>query len=476
MKRVFLVMAIFSMLLMTSVFAAENDNSNISVLLDYTPVEFDDKPIIQNDSILVPMRALFEALGTEVEWNNEDRSAVARNNLLEIEISVISKVMKKHTYEYIYKIYDADGNVSGHSYPDTRPNEEEVIALNTPPVIVNDRIYVPLRAISEAFGYYVDWDEGARTVTIMTDGSEPVREYEYSTEILGGRLIGFLPYEPATISSSHTFDEFDTSYKMTVDEQQDIQITTHGYLYTSVGNLYDDAVNLRLSPIEDTETVTDGNLEAIEIEPTGIVRNMYQRGKGFLVKLPEGTLARIEFSYNGTVSDKNTQRCIVIASKIISTLTYGGKTFDLSEKKKIQMGNIIIDKPIGFVAYAEMGADFTVYRITKLVSSDAQYQPQLCFYSGGWPSYDEDAISVSKQRGTMFGKRVTWMLEDDYCSFETLIKMSSGEYGQLYYHVFGYAEDDEQRKELIKLAEGARLAAKWEKFGGTDMIESDKSY
>ena len=46
------------------------------------------------------------------------------------------------------------------------------IEMDTPPVIVNERTLVPLRFVSEAFGARVDWDGAARTATILLDGKQ----------------------------------------------------------------------------------------------------------------------------------------------------------------------------------------------------------------------------------------------------------------------------------------------------------------
>lgn len=56
------------------------------------------------------------------------------------------------------------------------------IKLDTAPIIVNDRTLVPLRAVSEAFDYDVNWDEDTKTVTI----SKEIPKTEY--DILYGRL------------------------------------------------------------------------------------------------------------------------------------------------------------------------------------------------------------------------------------------------------------------------------------------------
>lgn len=49
----------------------------ITVTVDGTPLTFDQPPIIQNDRTLVPMRKIFEALDAEVFWDEPNQSVTA---------------------------------------------------------------------------------------------------------------------------------------------------------------------------------------------------------------------------------------------------------------------------------------------------------------------------------------------------------------------------------------------------------------
>ena len=46
---------------------------------------------------------------------------------------------------------------------------DEWIALDAPPRIVNDRTLIPLRAVAEALGAQVGWDEAEQVVTVELD-------------------------------------------------------------------------------------------------------------------------------------------------------------------------------------------------------------------------------------------------------------------------------------------------------------------
>ncbi|MCR2803412.1 copper amine oxidase N-terminal domain-containing protein [Paenibacillus soyae] len=51
-----------------------------------------------------------------------------------------------------------------------------------PPITYQGSTYLPARAVAEATGMYVGWDDATDTVIINTDGSAPVQEEEEETE------------------------------------------------------------------------------------------------------------------------------------------------------------------------------------------------------------------------------------------------------------------------------------------------------
>ncbi len=119
---------------------AQND---IDVYFNGNKLMFDSQPAIVNDRTYVPVRGIFEAFGLEVEWDGETQTAYAYGNDTEVILSLNSNQMY----------------VNG-----------EAVQLENAPFIQNDRILVPLRAISEALDCYVDWDGLSCTVTIIGGG------------------------------------------------------------------------------------------------------------------------------------------------------------------------------------------------------------------------------------------------------------------------------------------------------------------
>lgn len=114
-------------------------DSNIAVVLNGNKIIFDQNPIIENGRTLVPMRAIFEALGATVGWDDAIQTAIAMKGDLTVKIKINDN--------FIYK-------------------NEEQIKIDVPAKLVANRTLVPVRAISESFGCSVDWDEFTKTVLL----------------------------------------------------------------------------------------------------------------------------------------------------------------------------------------------------------------------------------------------------------------------------------------------------------------------
>jgi len=139
------------------VYASE---AEIAVYLDGERLEFDVPPLIIDGRAMVPMRAIFEAFGTFVHWDEQRQEIRTQWRTDDItlrigdpQVEIWSSLGFWHTpYE------DVDGISFGW-----------YIDLDVPPQIVNNRTFVPLRAVSEIFRATVEWDEGTRTVYFLLE-------------------------------------------------------------------------------------------------------------------------------------------------------------------------------------------------------------------------------------------------------------------------------------------------------------------
>jgi len=112
----------------------------LSVIVDGKPVVFDAAPYIDaNNRIMVPLRAIVEALGAKVDWGSKGRTIT------------------------IYK----NGRKSVFTIGSTTALFAGVwVTMDTFPVIQGDRTMVPARYVAESIGARVTWDEAMRAVII----------------------------------------------------------------------------------------------------------------------------------------------------------------------------------------------------------------------------------------------------------------------------------------------------------------------
>ena len=120
-------------------------------------LSFDDgnAPFIYEERTMMPLRAISEALDATVFWFGDSNSIqiVSYDTLLLLQIG--NGLMAKHKIE--------NGEAS---------KERETIQLEVAPMIHNERTYVPLRAIAEAFDASITWDNPTRSAIIIPKEKE----------------------------------------------------------------------------------------------------------------------------------------------------------------------------------------------------------------------------------------------------------------------------------------------------------------
>lgn len=117
-------------------------NMDVIVKLDGEILQFDVAPCLISDRTMVPLRAIFEALGATVEWNDETKTVTAYNEEANVKCTIGSNAM------YV--------------------NEVEKI-IDVAPMIVESRTLVPVRFIAESFNCGVSWDGNTKTVYIISE-------------------------------------------------------------------------------------------------------------------------------------------------------------------------------------------------------------------------------------------------------------------------------------------------------------------
>lgn len=139
----FAALSLSLMMMITNVFAAD-----VTVKLNNEEVSFAaQQPVIVEGRTLIPLRSIFESLGYTIEWQADTKTAVLKS-----ENAVVTITANADSF-------DVDGNV---------------IALDTPAQILNGSMMLPLRAIGEASGLSVGWDNETKVVTLESKAAEPV--------------------------------------------------------------------------------------------------------------------------------------------------------------------------------------------------------------------------------------------------------------------------------------------------------------
>ncbi len=142
MKRILCL--VLTMLLLASVAPSVMASDNIKVKLGGELIKFDVQPRLINSRTMVPLRAIFEALGASVEWDNDTQTVTSTKGDTTIKLTINNPTM------YV---------------------NDKTVTLDSPACLVDGRTLVPVRAISEAFNLKVDWVNETKTVRIKKETS-----------------------------------------------------------------------------------------------------------------------------------------------------------------------------------------------------------------------------------------------------------------------------------------------------------------
>jgi hypothetical protein len=167
-KRLYLLISVVLLILLAytvPVVAA----GKINVTVNGNLIVLDPQPVLDNGRILVPVRAVSEAVYAKVKWLSEEDKIEIIRGLKTVELYIPSKK----------NFFNESAIVSG-----------SFKYMDVPPKVVNGRTYVPLRFIAEALGAEVSWDADTSTVRItivelpeLTGQSAVVRDAIYNVAV-----------------------------------------------------------------------------------------------------------------------------------------------------------------------------------------------------------------------------------------------------------------------------------------------------
>ncbi|MEJ8547237.1 copper amine oxidase N-terminal domain-containing protein [Brevibacillus borstelensis] len=124
-------------------FVTVNQTKDIVIFIDGQLQTFQKPPVEIDGRTLVPLRAIFEALGAKVDWDEATQTVTATKDNNTIQLTIGSKVAYKNGKK---------------------------INLDVPAQLYNgDTTMVPIRFVSEALGAKVGWDAYSNSVVISNE-------------------------------------------------------------------------------------------------------------------------------------------------------------------------------------------------------------------------------------------------------------------------------------------------------------------
>lgn len=151
-----LPMILVILMLTTTVFAEP-----IKVLVENKPLVLEVAPMVQDGRTLVPLRAIFEALGATVEWEPSTKTITGtqENKIIILQLD--------------NKIASIDG---------------VEVELDVPATAINGTTLVPVRFIAESLDAKVEWHNPTQTV-LVNSTLEEVETYKVTRVVDGDTII-----------------------------------------------------------------------------------------------------------------------------------------------------------------------------------------------------------------------------------------------------------------------------------------------
>lgn len=145
-KIAFTLASLMAMSALTTGALAE-DYTKANLTIEGKAVVTDQSPVIVSGRTMVPVRVVAESLGTTVNWDAETKTVSFENEGLKASMVIGNKELL----------------VSGSA-----------VEIDVPATIINKRTMVPVRFLSETFGYNVEWDAETKTVNVTVKKADNV--------------------------------------------------------------------------------------------------------------------------------------------------------------------------------------------------------------------------------------------------------------------------------------------------------------
>jgi len=308
MKKIVLIFfALF--LLMGSWTAYASDD--IRVMINNQELYTADKPVVVDGRTMLPLRAIGEAMGCEVIWVSGTQTANLRN-----ESTIVSMQIGNTNITRV-----------------KRTNQQQKLQTDVPPMLINDKTYIPVRAFAEALDAVVGWDGTTNTVMIV---------YDTTLKYVGN-------YAVDTYAGTGERKKHDSALStMAFVDPEGVSINADGDLIIA-----DSGMIRKLS---------NGKSETIEFEPSYITASLVRCYKNDVYVLTNEFQSDDGVKYYGIVklTDAGAEG-VFVTEATYSTIT----DFDISQDGKL------------YVIYNNVGVGQTYLGQLDLAQADINYITEL---------------------------------------------------------------------------------------------------
>lgn len=150
MRRLLAVVLVCSMACSSLVFGAQKE---VSLTLDGKKITLEQDIVYAEERMMLPVRAMADALGAEVTYDSKTRTATVEKQM--------KGIYNKNLEPVIWKVS------LGLDSPYLTLMDNCQVLLETKPMIVNNRAYLPLRELAEAMNLEVVWQAGEAVDTVV---------------------------------------------------------------------------------------------------------------------------------------------------------------------------------------------------------------------------------------------------------------------------------------------------------------------
>lgn len=142
-KKIALAMAVAMAMTTLALNVSADEYTKVNLLVEGQAVETDQPAVIVDSRTVVPVRVIAETLGCTVDWDAETKTVTFTQGDVVASMVVGAKTL----------------NV-------TKDGVTAPVAMDVAATIINGRTMVPVRFLTDLFGFGVDWNAETKTVNV----------------------------------------------------------------------------------------------------------------------------------------------------------------------------------------------------------------------------------------------------------------------------------------------------------------------